>query len=170
MLAKHERHSLRLKGYDYSQTGAYFVTIACDQHRCLFGSIQDTQMQCNHLGKLIEQHWLSLPEHFPFIALDQYVVMPNHFHAILWLNPKHPHPNTETFGKPTKNSLPTIIRSFKAGVTRESRTQFANAELKIWQRNYWEKVIRDENELNHIRQYIQNNPLKWQLDKLYWAQ
>ncbi len=165
----HHRRSIRLKGYDYSQPGACFVTICTQNRECLFGEIVDGNMIMNDAGRMAEKCWNIIPSHFPHIELDVFVVMPNHVHGILFIadvpvgaknfsplqSDQHPRGTSKTIG--------SAIRGFKIGVTKWTRqnTGFYN----IWQRNYYEHIIRNENELNRIREYIFNNPKKWELDR-----
>ncbi|MEJ5348028.1 MAG: transposase [Desulfosoma sp.] len=186
---KHHRRSIRLKGYDYTQPGAYFVTICTQDRTCLFGEVVNGQMQLNEAGRRVVTEWETLPERFPCIQLDAFVVMPNHVHGIVWIQPVGaqfiaPHggvmnhaPTASPHGgvmnhAPTAphggvmNHAPTlgqIIRVFKAVTTRAIRQmifpQFA------WQRNYYEHIIRNEDSLNRIRRYIANNPAQWTFDR-----
>ncbi len=192
----HHRRSIRLKGYDYSRAGAYFITIRTQKGKCLFGEIIDGQMVLNGAGRAAEKCWDDIPGHFPHVALDAFVVMPNHVHGILIIidenvgtqNPdgqnawaknigaknigaKNFSPLPEPPGPPkplnkpprgTSKTIGSVIRGFKIGVTKWMRQ---NTEFyQIWQRNYYEHIIRDENDLNRIREYIANNPLKWEMD------
>lgn len=174
----HRRRSIRLRGYDYSQAGAYFVTI-CTQHReCLFGKITDQVMRLNDAGAIAAKCWQGIPLHFPHAALDEWTVMPNHVHGIIVITdtagrgtacraPTHRAPATERFGKPVSGSLPTVVRSYKSAVTRHINILRTTPGNRLWQRNYWDHVIRNETELHRIRQYIRNNPTRWQEDALH---
>jgi REP element-mobilizing transposase RayT len=162
------RRSIRLQGYDYSQAGAYFVSICAHNRACLFGEIADGQMVLNDAGRVAEKCWYDIPIHFPHVALDSFVIMPNHIHGILVI--------TETVGakyfsplqpgqRPcgTSKTIGSIIRGFKIGVTKwmHGHTNVHD----VWQRNYYEHVIRNEDELDHVREYIINNPKKWEFDR-----
>jgi len=174
----HHRRSIRLRGYDYSRAGVYFVTLGTHNRECLFGQIVDGGMVLNDAGRIVSEEWSNTPILRPDLELDEFVVMPNHFHGIIIITgrdtahradtiPKgtaHRAP-TERFGKPVPGSVPTIIRSFKSAVTRRVNEMRGTSGLKLWQRNYYEHIIRNETELNHIREYIINNPLKWDLDR-----
>ncbi len=168
------RKSIRLKGYDYAQAGLYFVTI-CTQHRAhLFGKIINGQMILNDSGKMVETEWLQLKNRFKNIQLREYVVMPNHFHAILEIVGAPlvvaPNPNK---GQPQgiAPTLGEIVGAFKSitsvkyirGVKSKNWKHF---DGKLWQRNYWEHIIRNDNAHQRIAQYIINNPEKWERDKL----
>ncbi len=164
---RQKRRSLRLKDYDYAQAGAYFVTIATRDRACLFGVIVDGQMCLNAAGREAEQCWLQIPQHFPNAALDEFIVMPNHVHGILVLSRGTAcrAPTIERFGQPVSGSLPTVVRSFKSAVTQRLNALRGTPNASVWQRNYYEHVIRDEASLQGIREYIANNPLQWALDR-----
>jgi len=164
------RRPLRLQQYDYSQVGAYFITICVHNRQHLFGNIADGQMHLNDAGCVAEQCWIEIPRHFNFIELDEFVVMPNHMHGIIVISDIRRGtacraPTLEQFGKPVPGSLPTIIRSFKSAVTRTVNTIRDTPGIPLWQRNYYEHVIRDEDALNRIREYIITNPMRWDLDR-----
>jgi REP element-mobilizing transposase RayT len=160
---KFYRRSIRLKEYDYSQSGAYFVTIVTFQRECMFGEIANSEMQLNGFGEITDECWRAIPEHFTNVELGAYVVMPNHVHGIIVIHDVddgrgtiYRAPTVEKFGKPTTDSLPTIIRTYKAGVARRIRREW-NAK-NIWKRNYYERIIRNEREWDKIHWYIVSNP------------
>ncbi len=173
---KHHRRSIRLKGYDYSQPGAYFITICTKNRKCLFGNIINGKMILNDAGHIAQNCWLEIPDHYPNVALDEFIIMPNHIHGIIFINNKKSIVGVQNF-KPQRNfkplqnryqkiipkSIGSIVRGFKIGVTKWFRQ---NMDVyNVWQRNYYEHIIRNDFELNKIRKYIINNPLKWELDK-----
>jgi REP-associated tyrosine transposase len=170
---KHHRRSIRLKGYDYTQPGGYFITLVTYKRECLFGEIINGEMKLSDSGHIASACWKDIPNHFPNVELGTFVIMPNHVHGIIILNngvdaqasarrgtiDRAP---TEQFGKPVVGSIPTIIRTFKAAVTRR-----IGHELKttgIWQRNYYEHIIRDDKESDRIHRYIVSNPIMWESD------
>jgi len=171
---KHQRRSIRLKGYDYSQSGAYFVTL-CTQHReCLFGEIVNGEMHLNECGKIAEHSWLEIPQHYPHASLDEFVIMPNHVHGIIVLNgnnvgAKNFSPLQQTQSKHylrgTSKTIGSIVRGFKIGVTKWFRQH--TDIYTVWQRNYYERIIRNETEWQRIRKYIVNNPIQWENDENY---
>ena len=179
--AIHHRRSLRLKGYDYAQAGAYFVTICTQDRACLFGEVVDGEMRLNEWGEIVSRTWHDLPNHVANVALDEFVVMPNHIHGIIVIDnvvgagsgvgARHAvplqtvPPQTERFGRPVAGSIPTIIRSFKSAVTKQINEQRATPGMPVWQRNYYEHIIRNEASLARIRDYIVNNPMQWALDR-----
>jgi len=155
-----KRKSLRLKNYDYSTTGYYFITILTDDRKNLFGSIKNEKIVLNDLGLIANNTWLSIPQHFSNITLDEYVIMPNHMHGIFLYSTDEEHKCED---KKIAKSIGTFLQSYKATVTRESRSN--RLRQNVWQRNYYEHVIRNEDELSKTREYIKYNPLKWDLDR-----
>ena len=171
-----QRRSIRLKGYGYSQAGAYFITVYTQNHEHLLGEISDAEMLINAWGNIIQECWYDLPNHYPGLKLDIFVVMPNHMHGIIIINDtnrvdniesdtEHRVPTYEQFGKSIPNSISTIIRSYKSAVTKKINELRKTYNKKIWQPRFYDRIIRNEKELNKIRKYIINNPLKWQYDK-----
>jgi hypothetical protein len=194
----HHRRSIRLKGYDYSQEGLYFVTICCQNRQCLFGKIVDGKMILNDAGKIAKDCWQEIPNHFPNAILHEYVVMPNHIHGIVQLvganqnspndvdvhdvgaNKYSPNQNSPDNGdnddmigakifsplrcSPSK-TIGSIVRGYKIGVTKWMR-QNTNV-YDVWQRNYYEHIIRNERAFKYITEYIVNNPNRWNEDKFY---
>lgn len=160
----HQRRSIRLKGYDYSKGGAYFVTICTYERECLFGEVVDGEMQVNDMGKVVLRCWNDIPAHFPHVALDEYVVMPNHVHGILFMRdcPTVGAKNFSPLPHGTTKTIGSVLRGFKIGVTKELR-QHCDI-YSVWQRNYYERVIRDDRELAATREYIANNPAQWATD------
>jgi putative transposase len=176
---KHHRRSIRLKNYDYSQSGAYIITICTHQKECLFGDFVDDNMVLNDYGHIVESEWLKTPQIRPYVELDAFVVMPNHFHGILYIikddmlktsngrGMMHhaPTTNKREFSKPIAHSLPTIVGGFKAAVTRQINRLRNTPGGTLWQPNYYETIIRSEYMLNTRRQYIASNPAKWDNDE-----
>jgi REP element-mobilizing transposase RayT len=219
---KHHRRSIRLKGYDYTQPGAYFITICTHGRECLFGEIIDGEMHLNEAGQIVVQTWQDLPNHVPNVQLDAFVIMPNHVHGIIIITERaggigagfkpacrtmgpcsaadfgsiagpgsvgagsEPAPTiiTTTPGSaagsgpvgaglepaptaPTRSSygLPEIIRQFKTFSARRIKELRGTPGTPVWQRNYYEHTIRNESSLNRIRQYIAENPVRWDADQ-----
>ena len=167
---KHHRRSIRLKEYDYSRAGAYFVTICVQNGECLFGEIVDGIVRLNEFGQIVEDEWRQTGRNRINIKLDVYVVMPNHFHGILFIHgdgggTARRAPTVERFGKPVSGSVPTIVRSFKSAVTKRVNEIRHTPGGSVWQRNYYEHIIRDDDDLNRIRQYIADNPARWTDDE-----
>jgi putative transposase len=167
---KPQRHPLRLPSYDYSHAGAYFVTICTQGSACMLGDVSAGSVDLSEEGKLINAAWQSLPARFPAIELDAMVIMPNHIHGIIIIQSANKPLSKRTSAMncaPTDDMLPItlgeVIRVFKAVSCRWVRKEI-NPEFS-WQRNYYEHIIRDENELNSIRQYITRNPLQWAVDE-----
>jgi putative transposase len=145
----HHRHSIRLRGYDYASSGAYFITICTHDRQHLFGDIVDGKMAESQLGQVARQHWQRLSRHHRNLAIDEFVVMPDHFHGILTLQ--------EPLGTP----ISEIIRGFKTFSAREINRIRQKQGTPVWQRNYYERIIRSQPALNRVRQYIIENPKNW---------
>ncbi len=167
---KHHRRSIRLQGYDYSQPGAYFVTICVRNRECLLGDMVDGAMVLNDYGKIVESEWLKTAVVRPNVELDEFIVMPNHFHGIIFIiddgrGTARRAPTGEQFGKPSVGSLPTIVRSFKSAATNGINQLQESWGSLFWQRGYHEHIIRSEGELDRIRKYIIENPIRWDQDE-----
>jgi len=157
-----------LLDYDYTTPGAYFVTIGTQNRGCLFGEILDGQLRLNELGRIVSEEWLRTAAIRSSIAIDEFIVMPNHFHGLLLINCRgtaRRAPTVERFGKPVSGSLPTIIRSFKSAVTRRINQYRKTFGRLLWQRGYYERVVRNNEELNSLRKYIMDNPAQWFFDE-----
>ena len=167
--SRHHRRSIRLRGYDYSQPGAYFVTICVEGREHLFGDVIDGVFQPNRFGHIVRAALTSLPRRYPHLRLDAFVIMPNHVHVIFVLLAV---PQTDAASdqavKPTpvRHSLSEIIRGFKTESARKINRLRKTQGLPVWQRNYYEHIVRDDRALNAIRRYIIDNPLRWHLDRL----
>jgi len=189
------RHSIRLGGYDYSRPGAYFVTICTHDRACLFGDVAEGEMRLNDAGRIAEQCWRDIPAHFPRLDLDAFVIMPNHVHGIIWITddavgvndarghnenvappvtrPPHnvgathasPLPHALRPRGPQRRSVASIIGSFKSAVTKRINKLRGTPGMPVWQRNYYEHIIRTGESLDRIRRYIGENPLRWHLDR-----
>ena len=165
----HHRRSIRLKNHKYTEENAYFLTICTKHKQCLFGDIKESKVRLNRLGVIAFHCWQKIPEHFSHIELDIFVIMPNHLHGILWITKSIDHEShLRQFGKMTIGSISSIIRSYKAIVTKKINQicQQKGTSL-IWQRNFHEQIIRDGKALDNIRQYILDNPLNWHEDPDY---
>jgi REP element-mobilizing transposase RayT len=183
---KHHRRSIPLPGHDYTQIAAYFTTICTYKKQCWFGDVINGEMQHNQLGIIVHTFWQALPRRFSHIQLDAFVVMPNHVHGILIITDARarqpqsfpssdnftdavPLQNrnistAEQFGKPVSGSIPTVIRSFKSAVTKRINLMRKTPYPPVWQRDYYESIIREDG-LDNVRQYIINNPFKWAEDE-----
>lgn len=165
----HHRRSVRLKDYDYSQEGAYFVTICTWNKDHVFGEIDSGNMSLNEYGEIVNQEWLRTGIIRTNVKTDHFIIMPNHFHGILIVSDDcrgtlQRAPTLEQFGKPVSNSIPTIVRLFKSTTTKQINQIRNSPGDPVWQRNYYEHIIRGEPELHNIREYIVNNPLNWERD------
>jgi REP element-mobilizing transposase RayT len=190
----HHRQSIRLKGYDYTQAGAYFVTIVTEQREPVFGKIVNGEMILNEYGKIVQKWWDEIPTHFPNVELGAFVIMPNHVHGIIFITTERrgevlsPRVDNETDDRggditqemngeiPTqekggetpplrKPTLGQIIAYFKYQSTKEmNQIETHSALTKFWQRNYYEHIIRNEREMENIWKYIEANPAQWKDD------
>jgi putative transposase len=173
----HHRRSIRLKHYDYSRNGAYFVSLCTFDRGCYFDLFPQ-------LRNIVEGEWLKIPARFPNVELDEYVVMPNHFHGIIVIHgnrrdtpcgyPPEPcgYPDPcgyRGYSAPKRVALGDIVGAYKSlcvnAWLKVIKTVDINTRAKFWQDNYYEHVIRNEEETDRIRQYIANNPLQWELDR-----
>ena len=205
---KHHRRSIRLKGYDYSQSGLYFITICTQNYLHLFGGIENGKLELNDAGRMVEKWYYELENKYFDIKCHEKIVMPNHFHCIIEIRPKNVGadlrvcpknvgvdlrvcpknvgadlrvcpknvgadlrvcPNGQ--GEHTGSPLHCVVQWFKTMVTNEyirgvKKYKWRAFNKKLWQRNYWEHIIRNKNEFSNISQYIKNNPMNWQTDKL----
>lgn len=199
----HHRRSIRLKGYDYSQQGLYFITLCVQNRVCLFGEIENGIMVLNAFGKIAHHEWMQTAAIRKNVSLHAFVVMPNHFHAIIEICPggrgelhspeldtpeirssqlrssqldlpeirlpefDSPPQSVGEFNSPLRGPSGTvgaIVRGYKSAVTKQLKTMCFDGVL--WQRNYWERIIRDEGEYERITTYIENNPMNWNNDTL----
>jgi REP element-mobilizing transposase RayT len=169
----HKRRSIRLKGYDYSSAGAYFITICTHRHVYLFGNIVDEEMQLNKVGRIVANEWKKTEVIRKEVKLDEWVIMPNHLHGIVFINrtedwycSRGDRPVALTAGLQPR-SIGAMVAGFKSAATKRVNKLRKTPGAKLWQRNYWEHIIRSEPELNGLREYIRNNPAKWEMDRLY---
>ncbi|HEX3050154.1 MAG TPA: transposase [Aggregatilineaceae bacterium] len=165
----HHRRSIRLQPYDYAQAGAYFVTICTVGRACWLGEVVGGEMRLSALGQIVEREWLRTPTICPQVELDAYVIMPNHFHAVLLLTDvgaycntplQHAPDTTQSLQSPSQ-TLGAIIRGFKGATTKQINLLRQTPGASFWQRNYYEHIIRDEHDLAEIRRYIEFNPGCW---------
>lgn len=170
----HHRRSTRLPDYDYAQSGTYFITICTQGRTCLFGDVVDGEMQLNKLGRIVHEEWLRTESIRSEVELDAFLVMPNHFHGVVVITtPAPPAGRTSgsvgTHGRASlqraPKSLGSLVAGFKSIVTKRINQLRNTAGVPVWQSNYYERIIRDEKELNAVRQYIVGNPAKWPEDK-----
>lgn len=199
----HHRRSTRLQGYDYSQAGMYFITICTQNRESLFGHVTHGEMQLYKAGEIAVKEWGKTPQLRANVIMDEFVVMPNHIHGIVFITesdgngrgvsqfaPDKSHPDTGVsqydtgrgvthynMGRGVRHYAPTakfqspshtigaIIRGFKSAVTRQINEMRNTPGVPVWQRNYYDHIIRNEQSLHRIREYIINNPVNWQLDR-----
>ncbi len=171
----HHRRSIRLQGFDYGAAGACFVTICSFQRECLLGRITDEVLIPSEAGAIIDRWWQAIPEKYPLVELDEFIIMPNHLHAIILVGAGSPRPiltdgghqgGTNQGGEtpPLRPTLGQVVGYFKYQSTKAVNLVRGNRGIPIWQRNYYERVIRNDAEMNRARRYIVENPLKWATD------
>jgi REP element-mobilizing transposase RayT len=162
---RRHRRSIRLAGRDYSWPGTYFITICAADRKLVLGRIEAGAMRENVLGRLERPQWLQIPHEFPNVELDAFVVMPNHIHGIIHLHRRviadEPQYKPAEFAKPQIRSIGWIVRAFKARVTREARQLLRRPTFKLWQKNYFERVVRDAKEYEDIYRHVCDNPKNW---------
>jgi len=197
----HRRRSLRVKGYDYAQEGAYFVTVCAQDRACLFGEVVNGEMGANVFGEMVRAEWFQSAEIRQEIELfaDEFVVMPNHIHGILWIvepgdgmtgavgahgraplhdapqpgraplhdpaSQQNPAPLPNAIPQRARRSLGSFIAGFKSAATKRINIYRNTPGARVWQRNYYEHIIRDDESLHRIRQYIAENPMRWEMDR-----
>ncbi len=167
-MKQHNRLSTRLKDYNYSSEGAYYVTVCANNRECVFGNAQNGEMIMNDTGKMIDRWWRELPRKYNMIEIDEYKIMPNHMHGIITIvGAGFPRPDTfiRMDDKGRGNRAPTlgqIMAYFKYGTTKQINAIRNTPGIRLWQRNYYDHIIRDEESLNKIREYIINNPVHWE--------
>jgi REP element-mobilizing transposase RayT len=178
----YRRRSIRLAGHDYTQDGAYFITLCTHGRECLFGQVVDGVIELSLIGQIVYEEWLRTAEIRPYVTLDSFIIMPNHFHTILFLDgdtsdiraglvgatwqvapTETAHADARPKG-PKAHSLGAIIGQFKRITTIRINELNNTSGAKLWQRNYYEHIIRDERELNDTRLYIDTNPARWDED------
>lgn len=186
---KHHRRSIRLNGFDYASPGGYFVTLVTWHRECLFGDVINNEIRLNKVGKIVEWEWLELPKRMSYVSLGAHVVMPNHFHGILFIHenvgatrqgPIESRSGEDLSPTDTSNgidgsplrprgpkpaSLGAILAQFKSRATKRIWKIPAFKDTPIWQRNYYERIIRDDAGLRNITNYIESNPRLWEQDR-----
>jgi len=172
---KYRVGSSRLPGYDYSQNGLYFVTICTKERECFFGEIVNEKMILSEVGKIAKQYWEEIPNHFSHMHLDEFSIMPNHVHGIIEIlsdarrdeamprlyNGEHRNMSEIS---PTSGSLAVIIGSYKSIVSKNANKKFPNAFFH-WQPRFYDHIIRNDESLAKIREYIRTNPAMWERDR-----
>ena len=167
-LLPQRRDSLRLFNFDYGSSKSYFVTICTHEKRCIFGAIRQGVLAPNRLGMAVNEEFLRTADMRAQVGLDEYIVMPNHFHALVLLGePACKSTEIEDVSEKRTETLSTIINGFKAAVTRRIRAVTNAPLLKVWQRGYYDHIVRNDDDLRRIRVYIRENPQNWGSDRHY---
>ena len=165
---KHQRRSIRLRGYDYTQAGAYFVTLCIRDGECILGNIVDGLVLLNDYGHIVDECWQWLCRQYPYVKLDEWVVMPDHLHGIIVILDDDTSRRGGSRTAPTtwkRKPLGRLIGAFKTVSTKQINIMRKIPGAQVWQRNYFERIVRNETELNRIRQYIIENPSNWESDE-----
>ncbi|HEX2878826.1 MAG TPA: transposase [Polyangiaceae bacterium] len=182
----HDRQSTRLRGYDYTRVGVYAVTICTSDRRLLFGDVFDGEMHLNELGQIVQATWEVLPTLYPHILLDEFIVMPNHVHAIIALigflfaearrdtegvmnhDAMHDPSRSVKIDRPPPGSLGDVVRGFKARASRGINRRRDTVGSAVWQRGYYDDIIEDDAHLRNARQYVRDNPRQWGSRHRWW--
>ena len=177
---KHHRRSIRLPGYDYTSPGAYFVTVCTHKGELLFGEVVEEHVALNEYGQIAHEEWLASEQIRHEIEMDAFAIMPNHLHGIVWIRETDDEPEVGAQGvgahekahsraplRRAPRSLGSFIAGYKSAVTARINRMRGIPGTPVWQRNYWEHIIRDDVSLNEIRAYIQDNPARWAEDQLH---
>ena len=165
---KHHRRSIRLKGYDYSSAGYYFVTICVRGGVCSLGDIVDGEMVYSEYGRIAMESWLWLADQYDYVSLDEWSIMPNHMHGIPVYNDSAPcRGGSQTAPTVKRKPLGRLIGAFKTVSTKQINDLRGTPGAPFWQRDFWDHIIRNERALIAIREYIRNNPALWEADKLH---
>ena len=176
---KYRVESARLRGWDYTSAGWYFITICTHQRACVFGRVVNGDIELSPLGEIAYQYWAEIPDHNPGVEIDAFTIMPNHTHGIIVIPERpaavetspatpvetQPAASLQSAIAPKAGSLSATVRSYKSAVTRWAGLN--GYDSFAWQSRFHDHIIRDEPELNRIQRYIHDNPLKWTLDDLY---
>lgn len=163
-----ERKQLRLRHFDYGQNGYYFITICTKDRLCVFGKIADQEICLSEIGQIVQFCWLDIPNHFPNVFVDEYIIMPNHIHGIIGIDNNDNAGNADLRSLQkydrTKMLLPKIIHGFKSSVTRIVNRSIKQTNFQ-WQKSYYERIIQNQETLIKIQNYIKKNPYQWEIDK-----
>ncbi len=169
-----KRISPRLTNFNYSSTNMYFITVCTHERKNLFGEIVKAEMELNWKGKIVEKTWLNLPQYYPNTVLDKFIVIPNHFHGLISIfekvgdefnSSRNIIDRADLKPVPTKqHGLSEVIRGFKSFSTRKINKTNNSPGAKLWQRSFYDHIIRNNEDYYHTQMYIESNPLKWEWD------
>ncbi len=163
---RHNRRSIRLGLYDYSQSGAYFFTLCTWNRECVFGKVVDNSISLNEHGKIVAEEWNRSSMIRKEMELDEFIVMPNHVHGIVLIHADVVGANgSSPLPRMKPKSLSSFMAGFKSTVTKRINEMRMTPRSPVWQRNYYEHIVRNAEEMNRIREYIRNNPIQWEMDE-----
>jgi putative transposase len=168
---KPNRRSIRLQGYDYASAGAYFITICTEKRKCLLGDIVNGQMVLNDLGRVVSRAWEWLGKQYDYVETVELVVMPNHLHGVIIINDESTGGSrtAPTEQAASRKPIGGLVGAFKTVSTKGVNSLRGTPGVPVWQRNYYEHIIRNDDDMTSIRQYIQDNPAGWEKDPEYSA-
>ncbi len=162
------RNTLRHANHSYTQPGAYFITICAHKGIPVFGCIVDERMELNPLGRIAHRAWLDLPNRHTHIKVDPFVIMPNHVHALIWIQAEITEGSTaREYGNPVAGSISMLVTAYKGAVTKKANNANEMPGPSLWQRNFYDRIVRSERELANVQEYIRTNPVRWQKDQLH---
>jgi putative transposase len=166
----HQRKPMRLYGYDYSQKGAYYITIITKDRKNIFGCIMGDEVELSLAGQVAQVEWSAISTKFPYIDLDEFVIMPNHIHGILFIQnpgqfPNQPRSESTMINGAPKNSIISVIENYKSLTSRKIRQLNFIPGGQVWHTRFYDHIIRGYEEFEKIREYIVNNPSKWNRDE-----
>lgn len=164
----YHRRSIRVPGFDYTRSGLYFITIVTAGRVLRFGGIANCEVQLNPIGQMAQREWLRLPSRFPGLLIEDFVMMPNHLHGILMLGEQEGDRDQES-SQVEPGSIGAIIRAYKSSTTLRFHQLCPRDSTPLWQRNYYERIVRGLKDFDRIREYIQNNPSQWELDQEHFS-
>ena len=159
-----QRKHQRLKNFNYSQDGVYFLTICTSDREHLLGIIENGVMHLNQPGEIVKSELIRIPDHVPSVSIDNFAIMPNHIHIIIVINNQKQCQDLAERSRPF-HTVSTIVGLYKSGVT--NKIHKINPTLTVWQKSFHDHIIRDEKDYRHIWEYIEHNPMQWELDKYF---
>jgi REP element-mobilizing transposase RayT len=166
--AAYHRRTIRLPGYDYASAATYFITLCTRKRQCVFGDVIDSAILLSPVGQVVFDCWNWLPDQYPYVEMGPFVVMPNHLHGIITLTVDEGGSRTAPTEAPQPGKpIGGLIGAFKTVSTKRVNEMLGTPGELLWQRNYWEHIVRNDKSMSRICDYIENNPVTWESDKLH---